>query len=127
MTRAEGIFGVCDLRRGSLSVAGLLGRRATEPPMDDGCGGVGPAGFWECRVLLVGVGGSTDGDSHFRLEGVEVEVVLGRGGGAMGGCCARAGFRVDAAAVAPTAVAVVRGVFGLLVVAVAVGAPDPPA
>ena len=77
--------------------------------------------------MLVGVEGSTNEDSRFRLEGVDVEVALGRGGGAMGGFCARAGFRVDPPAVAPTAVAGVRGVFGLLVVAVAAGALDPPA
>jgi hypothetical protein len=36
MTRAEGIFGVWDLSRGSLSRTGLTGRRATDPPIDEG-------------------------------------------------------------------------------------------
>ena len=127
MTRAEGIFGVWDLRSGSLSSVGLTGRRAAEPPMDDGRCGVGAADLGDCRVLLVEAGGSTDEVSRLRFEGVDVDAVLGRGGGAMGDCCARDGVRVDGPAAAPTTVAVVRGRVGFMaVVVVAAGVFGPP-
>ena len=95
--------------------------------MDDGCCAGGAADFCFCRVLLVGVGGSVDEDSRFGFDGVDVGTVLGRGGGAMGDCCARGEGRVDAPAVVATAAAVARGRFVLLAVAVMVGILEPPA
>jgi hypothetical protein len=126
MTRAEGIFGVWDLSRGSLSRAGLMGKRATAPPIDEGvCDAAVPdvRGF---GGVAVEAGGSTDEVSRLMLEVVDADIVLGRGGGAIGGCCVRDGTRVTDPTAAPAGNAVARGKFALLAVAVAVGVFAPP-
>jgi hypothetical protein len=85
MTRADGIFGVWDFRRGSLSRIGLTGRRATAPPIEDGrCDGA-VADVRDFGPGLVEAGRSVDG-SRFRVAVVELGAVLGRGGGGMGDC-----------------------------------------
>jgi hypothetical protein len=96
-----------------------------DPPIDDGGCGVAAADRRGLGVVLVGVGRSVDG-SRFRFEGVDAGVVLGRGGGGMGDCCARAGVRVEGPATAPAPVAVGRGKFVLVFVAATVGGFDPP-
>jgi hypothetical protein len=108
-----------------LSRVGLTGRRATDPPMDDSGCDVAFAEVRDFGVVLVGAGRSVD-DSRFGFEGVDVDVVLGRGGGGMGVCCARDGFRVEGPPTAPAPVAIVRGKFALLIVAVVVGVFGPP-
>ena len=125
MTRADGIFGVWDLSRGSLSKAGRTGRRATEPPMDDGRCGIAVAYVRDFGDVLVGAARSDD-DSRLWLVGVEVDVVLGRGGGGIGVCCARDGARVEGPATAPMPIVAVRGKLALFVAALTVGVLDPP-
>jgi hypothetical protein len=73
---------------------------------------------------VVEAGGSADEVS--RLKFGVADIVLGRGGGAIGGCCVRDGARVTDPAAVPTIDAVVRGKFALLAVAVAVGVFVPP-
>ena len=128
MTRAEGILGVWDLRSGSWSKVALTGRRATDPPMEGGHCDAAVAEGRDFGLVLAGAGRSVD-DSRCRFEDVDVDVdaVPGRGGGGMGECCARDGFRVEAPVIAPAPpVAVVRGTFALLVVPVTAGVFDPP-
>jgi hypothetical protein len=125
MTRADGIFGVWDLRRGSLSRAWLTGRSVTDPPIGDGGCGVAAADRRDFGVLLAGGGTSVD-DSRFRFEGVDVGVLLGRGGGGIGDCCAREGVRVEGPAAAPEPVGIGRGKFALVFVVVTIGVFGPP-
>jgi hypothetical protein len=126
MTRAEGIFGVWDLSRGSLSRAGLTGRRATDPPTDEGGCDVTASDVRDFGGVAVEAGGSTDEVSRLMFEVVDADVVLGRGGGAIGGCCVRDGARVTDPVAAPAINAVARGKFALLAVVVAVGVFAPP-
>ena len=126
MTRAEGIFGVWDLSRGSLSRAGLTGRRATDPPIDEGACDAAVPDVRDFGGVVVEVGGSTDEVSRLMFEVVDADVVLGRGGGAIGGCCVRDGARVTDPTAAPAVDAVARGKFALLAIAVAVGVFAPP-
>jgi hypothetical protein len=126
MTRADGIFGVWDLSRGSLSRAGLAGKRATAPPIDEGGCDAAVPDARDLGEAVVEAGGSTDEVSRLMFEAVDAGVVLGRGGGAIGGCCVRDGARVTDPVAAPTTDAVVRGRAALLAVAVAVGVFAPP-
>lgn len=126
ITRAEGIFGVWDLSRGSLSRAGLTGRRATDPPIDEGGCDAAVPDVRDFGGVVIEIGGSTDEVSRLMFEVVDADIVLGRGGGAIGGCCVRDGVRVADPAAAPAIDAVVRGKFALLAVAAAVGVFAPP-
>jgi len=93
--------------------------------MDGGGCEVAAADVRDFGVVLVGAGRSVD-DSRFRFEGVDVDAVLGRGGGGMGVCWARDGVRVEGPATGPAPVAVARCEFALFVVAAVVGVFDPP-
>ena len=126
MTRAEGIFGIWDLSRGSLSRAGLTGRRTTDPPIDEGACDAAVPDVRDFGGVVVEAGGSTDEVSRLMFEVVDANVVLGRGGGAIGGCCVRDGGRVTAPTAAPVVDVFARGKFALLAVAVAVGVFAPP-
>lgn len=93
--------------------------------MDGGVCEVAIADMRDFGVVLGGAGRSVD-DSRFRFEGVDVGVVLGRGGGGIGVCCARDGVRVEGPKAAPATAAVPRGKFVLFVAGVTVGVLDPP-